>query len=515
MHKRAKWLPTPEPRNKYASSLLSCITPSPTKITIGRRVDTPQTVVQKTPAATGILPYRIEKGAYMPKPRSGGWGLLLGLYHLALEGLESVNKDTLIEASAPFCHESYSVAPPPAKRSGAPKFYTAWSSIDTLIKHNLVERTAGSNPLYSLSEEGKKIALVIHNADESSLERAKTRTNSPSPLSPLFIAPPDTGMLSPILPEVVDVFDSNFMESTFKFDNVSIERNEIVMILDTAEKLSGKGSKDEYYHKFRSFIHRHKLPARVEYRTLAVGDLAFVIVPKGGPVLDSSILCDFLIERKEFGDLQNSFISGHLQEQESRLLSTGVRRPILLVEAFPTKNAKSFSSLPTDTLKKHLIDLPVWMFETHSSIAVYLTANTEETFAQYLHIWTYLQNKFTNIPIPAFEKQAVRIRGDLASKRNSSSAVIQLKDLDSCTRIGNVTENSEYSQDILFILQVTGMSERKASAIIENVGPIKKLLEMLETGQNELLIRQIASVRVGQKAIGPALASRFVQELTE
>lgn len=114
--------------------------------------------------------------AYMPNERSGGWGILMGLYLLSYEDDQEEegeasyhSKDDIILKAKKYSRASYtySVArrPGPSNAGGnnnasGAKFLTAWGGMKTLLNRGLVYQK-GRPMTFGLSEEGQKVAREI------------------------------------------------------------------------------------------------------------------------------------------------------------------------------------------------------------------------------------------------------------------------------------------------------------------------------------------------------------------
>eukprot|EP01135_Chromosphaera_perkinsii_P003706 Nk52_evm24s252 gene=Nk52_evmTU24s252 len=93
---------------------------------------------------------------YVPKLRSGGYGILIGLYQYTV--VERVGtemyKSTLMKYAQPHCDASYDIA-----EKG---LYTAWKSMMTLIEKELVSKRLSKRPAFSLTEEGEELARGLY-----------------------------------------------------------------------------------------------------------------------------------------------------------------------------------------------------------------------------------------------------------------------------------------------------------------------------------------------------------------
>lgn len=121
---------------------------------------------------------RIRK-EYVPEPRSGAHGILVGIYTKILdEGNDeaALGKTEVIARAQPYCDSDYSV-PGGGSRASAPSslahraggsqysqsrrsYITAWNAMKTLIDKGYVYRS-GNPPLFYLSDQGRSVAKVL------------------------------------------------------------------------------------------------------------------------------------------------------------------------------------------------------------------------------------------------------------------------------------------------------------------------------------------------------------------
>lgn len=116
---------------------------------------------------------------YVPALRSGAYAILLALSELPEGGRSGLIKRELQEAAQPYCDSSFT-AP-----SDTTKFYTAWKSIETLEKKDLVY-TSGRPSKYCLSEDGWEVAKKIKASTGD--PGASITINAPSTIGPTTTA---------------------------------------------------------------------------------------------------------------------------------------------------------------------------------------------------------------------------------------------------------------------------------------------------------------------------------------
>ena len=109
--------------------------------------------------STSQSPWSSEKkkrSSYIPKPRSGGYAILLGLYdNRAFSERTFMRKDAICAAAQQYCDESMT-----RTRPGAGQFYNGWSSAATLVKKELIVRVGIPLKVW-LTHKGKELAEEI------------------------------------------------------------------------------------------------------------------------------------------------------------------------------------------------------------------------------------------------------------------------------------------------------------------------------------------------------------------
>lgn len=122
---------------------------------------------------------------------------------------------------------------------------------------------------------------------------------------------------------------------------------EVVLILDDREKFT-KASKSK---KLLEHIQLHfKIP--IEVRRLPVGDGIWIARHKH---LGSEYVLDFIVERKNVDDLRSSIRDNRYREQKVRILRTGLKRLIYLVEGDPNA-CESAESIKTACMTTEILE---------------------------------------------------------------------------------------------------------------------------------------------------------------
>lgn len=141
---------------------------------------------------------------YVPAHRSGGYGILLGLYTRTSADTPEVylTKSELVVLAQPHCDSAYLSASAASGSRGAGSsaagpaggYYTAWNSMKTLINKGYVYQT-GNPPRFCLSHEGyevarsmARIAGVVQGASNEHEQSPPAEQSLPRSPSPMYAA---------------------------------------------------------------------------------------------------------------------------------------------------------------------------------------------------------------------------------------------------------------------------------------------------------------------------------------
>lgn len=95
-------------------------------------------------------------GKYKPAHRSGGFAILVALleHSLEIQDKAEMTKEEIIEKAQKHAEESF-------VRPKNDSFYSAWSSMSTLLKKGLVNKSKGKKAKYTLTDEGRELAIEV------------------------------------------------------------------------------------------------------------------------------------------------------------------------------------------------------------------------------------------------------------------------------------------------------------------------------------------------------------------
>ncbi|RLV85479.1 Crossover junction endonuclease [Meyerozyma sp. JA9] len=267
------------------------------------------------------------KRAYIPRRRSGGYAILIGLYiGCKNRNRAGLRKQEIIDLAAPYCEKSFSSNP------ANNEFYSAWTAIKVLESNDLVASSGRAPRLYSLTEEGEELARKLKQADnltssptqnvadfsfdnEIRVSPENSRNGASSPLGLICPSSP-TRQLKPYHDTANKQLDG------VRYDIWEKEEFEIILIIDSREVRS-KEDRGFFQNRLKS------LSVNCESRALSVGDAVWVAQNKR---TGREVVLNHICERKRLDDLVFSIRDGRFQEQKNRLKQAAMKHYYYLVE---------------------------------------------------------------------------------------------------------------------------------------------------------------------------------------
>ena len=286
--------------------------------------------------------------AYVPTLRSGAYALVLALSTLDENSSYGLTKEELVELAQPHCDSSFTAA------SQANKFYTAWASMKTLENKDLVYTKGRPTKKYGLTDEGwevaKRIKKIVHQGQSWRNDRGgvnpkgkSKETNvtfvdlTPSPQRSRPQQPEQSTI--PAVPDLVGQGTSSALP-TFSPITLPPGTFTVKLVLDVRE-VRAKSDRDYIQNELTT---KGVSPIM---RALALGDILWVAKLHNSELLSSlgadgdEVLLDWIVERKRLDDLISSIKDSRYDEQKFRLLRSGVKNVVYLIEEF-TMHADHF-----------------------------------------------------------------------------------------------------------------------------------------------------------------------------
>ncbi|XP_039403490.1 crossover junction endonuclease MUS81 isoform X2 [Mauremys reevesii] len=398
---------------------------------------------------------------YIPAPRSGGYAVLLALYKDSTSPRSRgfLMKSELQRAAQPLCDKSFTLGDPGNR-------YTAWASVGTLIRKELVLKT-NVPARYSLTPQGLALAQRLVAAKQALISEGR----APEPKTPQGAEPTHPAGEKKLHPE---------------------------------PQLGPAARKQDLLAELR----RNAVPFDV--RKLHVGDFMWVarerVQPRPGQLHlppARELALDYVVERKRMADLCGSIIDGRFREQKFRLHRCGLCHPIYLLEE---SGSTQHLSLPESTLQQAATSTQVV-----DGFFVKCTRDLRES-AAYLTIMTrHLNSLYGNKTLVSCTKEESQGRCPL--KPNS----------DSCTLMtfqefneGAVKNKAQTVREVFArqLMQISGVSGEKAAAILERYSTPASLLAAYSACPDpESRDKLLSTIKCGklQRNLGPALSRTLSQ----
>ncbi|KAE8381032.1 ERCC4 domain-containing protein [Aspergillus bertholletiae] len=325
---------------------------------------------------------------YAPALRSGPYALLLGLATLDENSSQSLTKAQLIDRAEPYCDSSFTAPSDPGK------FFTAWSSMKTLLQKDLVYDHGHPLKKYALTEEGWEVAKRIRKTlpenqntlsfgnqlDTSSVQESNKsgpeyrRQESNEDLQ---------AILNPQIHQGNDPEDATVTPITLPPNSFTVQ-----LVLDTREV---RTSTD------RDYISNElsKKGINIEVRALELGDAMWVAKFHDPKFLSQygeegdEVMLDYIVERKRLDDLISSIKDGRFHEQKFRLRRSGIKNVIYLIEEI----AVSYDANPMNALRyQEIVASAIASTQVVNGYFVKKTKNLDDTI-RYLARMTFLLQK--------------------------------------------------------------------------------------------------------------------------
>jgi crossover junction endonuclease MUS81 len=286
--------------------------------------------------------------AYVPALRSGAYALVLALSTLDEDSSSGLTKSELIELAQPHSDSSFSVP------TQANKFYTAWNSMKTLENKDLVYTKGRPAKKYGLTEEGWEVAKRIKKtldpsqgrldgfAGVSPRSKAKEMDNQFLDLSPSPTRSRPQQVESTTRSTVLDLIPQGTSSELPTVTPITLPPGTftVELVLDTRE-VRAKQDRDYMQNELA------KKGVTPIVRALALGDILWVAKLHNPQLLSSlgadgdEVLLDWIVERKRLDDLISSIKDNRYAEQKFRLLKSGVKHVVYMIEEF-SMNADHF-----------------------------------------------------------------------------------------------------------------------------------------------------------------------------
>ncbi|ONH65768.1 Crossover junction endonuclease MUS81 [Cyberlindnera fabianii] len=260
------------------------------------------------------------KKAYVPRRKTGAYSILLVLLEFDPD-MKGLTKDFIAQNATPYCETSFSANP------STNNFYSAWNSVKTLIKEELVIEH-GRPARYYLTDEGKTLAekikendSIVFRAESASQQREGSQAGS-SLLSRGGSALTASQWEEPQLQVRIPQGRCEKEHNGVKYFYWEPGSYDVKFIVDNREMRSQQ-ERDFFGHKLE------QLGVDAAKKALTLGDGLWIARNKQ---TNEEAVLNYILERKRLDDLASSIQDGRYTEQKSRLKRTGITNVYYLIE---------------------------------------------------------------------------------------------------------------------------------------------------------------------------------------
>ncbi|KAE8148120.1 hypothetical protein BDV25DRAFT_22564 [Aspergillus avenaceus] len=325
---------------------------------------------------------------YAPALRSGPYAILLGLATLGENSSQSLTKAQVIERAQPYCDSSFTAPSDPGK------YFTAWSSMKTLLQKELVYDHGHPAKKYALTEEGWEVAKRIQKTlpeyqNQHTLSFGGQQSTAPGPNT---TAPHDEtnddieAILNPPINQDTDPNNTTITPITIPPNSFTVQ-----LVLDTREV---RTSTDRDY--ISNELAKKGITAQV--RALELGDAMWVakfhdptFLTQYGEEGDELML-DYIVERKRLDDLIGSIKDGRFHEQKFRLRRSGMKNVIYLIEEITISYDPSN---PATARYQEMVASAIASTQVVNGYFVKKTKNLDDTIRYLARMTFLLQNLYS------------------------------------------------------------------------------------------------------------------------
>lgn len=506
-----------------------------------------------------------KKRKYIPKQKSGGYAILLGLLELNAVR-RSFTKDHVVEVAQKYSSSSMS------SNFATKEFYSAWTSVNSLLKHSLVLEE-GRPKRYSLTPEGLELANTLKSADgikfssdtndaraaivtfdtenehtvdlshllqqEKSIQRfdhtqlntsslgalsqhlhsdpvASTQSSTPRGSKVRQDLPLRNDIQGPQQTRLFDTGSTNKVHmSRNRFNGVSYEfwkrgSYEVYPIIDHREV---KSRQDREF--FSDALHTKGVKSEV--RQLSLGDIVWVARHRA-----TGFLCvlNTIIERKRLDDLAASIRDNRFMEQKARLEKSGCLHKYYLIEETMTGNNMVLNM--TEALKTSL-----WTILLYYRFSVIRSTNSTETVEKLCALHRVIKHDYSKkdlvVMYPSelhdqddYKRVLERFTLEFGKSEGSKTSVECCHTLDCFQEIMGKNDLRTVGEAMVQLLMyVRGVSLEKAVAIQAHYPTPRHLLEAYSrcksaTEANLMLFQKLGEAP-GAKRITKGLSERIAE----
>lgn len=415
------------------------------------------------------------KRKYVPVKRSGGYAILLSLLQFD-SACNGMTKDAIIENCTSYCDKSFTANP------STNQFYSAWSSVKSLLNNELV-KVEGRPAHYYLTDEGKELAQNLKVADgivfmgERSRARPSTTSSSPNARGAAAIAHNEriTMDKSPR-----GMHYSNRVVHSYNGVNYQFWEPgsfTVRFVVDNREVRSSN-ERDFFYRKLQ------QLGVDVESRSLTVGDGLWIARNK---TTKEEAVLDYIIERKRLDDLASSIKDGRYNEQKARLKRSAVKNVFYLIEEVTSSDVQQMADA---------IQTAIGMALTTSDFHVKRTKDADDTTQFISKITKQIINFYSERKLLVLEPRNLKYQQDykkvldqFRDRFGSGNVECAHKYSTFDTMLSKTKLMTTREMFIRMLMTIRGVSLEKAIAIQKDFKTPKDLIQNFNSQDPELAKR--------------------------
>ncbi|EXJ67461.1 uncharacterized protein A1O5_09474 [Cladophialophora psammophila CBS 110553] len=497
---------------------------------------------------------------YVPKYRSGAYGLIVALGTLDRESNQAIPKPDLIELAQPHCDSSYTVPSDPTK------FFTAWKSMQTLETKELVCTRGHPTKRYYLSDEGWEVADGIQASVEGRPVPAKkmnektsapargasgSRSVTPEPRSKQSAPAAQAQHSQPGGAQshkasdhlrVLSISEDDWPNSEPELSNVhsrsgKLDRRpassssslqdtiilpagsfEVKMVLDMREI---RTTTDRDY--ISGELKKHGVTPII--RSLPLGDVLWVaeVNPlyanslKAATVGDGEddkveIVLEHILERKRLDDLISSIRDGRFHEQKFRLHRSGIKNVTYLIEEYSISSERSEKygdALESAIASMQVVDNFFVKQTTKLDDTIHYLARMTKTLKR-----LYESKDVNIIPAQSFGAEAVTISLERFRKTSPGRAFGMTFSVFSamCDKTESMTLRDVYLKMLMCTRGVTGDKAIEIQKIWPTPRALAEAFEVQEKGPTrDWMISDRLGSAIPRKKVGKALSAKIAE----
>lgn len=495
-----------------------------------------------------------KKRKYIPKQKSGGYAILLGLLELNAVR-RPVTKDEIVGVSQKYAGSSMSSNP----SSG--EFYGAWSSIGSLLKNSLVLEE-GRPKRYTLTTEGIELAKTLkstgnivfenekhdHQDHEISLDLENERTMNLSELlrNEEGIRRINETSFASALSNISQENDRSMQVSTperrkpLQSTPTSVEPNSIDINKAHVASPTGKihmnrkrfgGISYEIWRKgtydIRPMIDYREVKSRqereffseamnrkgikMETRQLALGDIIWVAIHK-----KTKFCCvlNTIIERKRLDDLAASIKDNRFMEQKNRLEKSGCSQKYYLIEETMQSSVVNMA----EALKTAL-----WMILIYYRFSVIRTMNSTDTVEKLYVLDSIVKHHYHKKDLLVMYPQTLKDQNEYTKILKKFQMEFSDKtNLECCHTINTFQEIMGKNDSptigeltVQILMYVNGVSLEKAIAIQSVFPTLNHILTAYRNCSSELEAKMLMFHKLGDAPGNKKITKSLSEKISE